>query len=90
MKEPTEENDEPTEENNEPTEENDEKDLSKVAINILRSLKELGYSKEDTICILALASSFIQGEAFMQLLVKNATIVKTKMPPPMMAQPSRN
>lgn len=51
-------------------------DMTTSARAILASLRDMEYSKEETIAILAIASALVNGEIFMSILVENATIIK--------------
>ncbi len=77
------------EENNE--ESNEETEITPKTIEhlmgsvqaLLESLSDLGYTREETVCILALANTVLQGELFMKGIMDKATLIKVpvKTPP---------
>lgn len=75
-----------TEETKETLSRSDE--VSTAARAVLSSLKDTGYTREETISILAIATTLLNGEIFMKVLTKNATVVKVPMPG--MSKSSRN
>lgn len=51
-------------------------DMSVSARALLDSLGDMGYTKDETICVLAIASALLNGELFMSLILENATLLK--------------
>ncbi len=80
--------DQPKENN---TEEN-EKNLTVTAGTIIEYMKSEHLSVEDTICVLAIATSLVNVESTVDLLMKHVKIVAVPMPKPgtMMQKPASN
>jgi len=78
-----------TEENN--TEEN-KKDLTVAAGTLLEYMKSKDLTLEDSICVLALATSLLNVESTVELLMRNVKVIAVPMPKPgtMMQKPSSN
>ncbi len=51
-------------------------DLSLSARAVIASMGDIGYSREESIAILAIASALLNGELFMSILLENAAVVK--------------
>jgi len=83
------EKEEKTEEKTEETPKNAD-DMTTSARAIIASLRDMEYSKEEAIAILAIASALVNGEVFMSILIENATIFKVPVNTPGTQKPSMN
>ncbi len=67
------------------------KELTLAAHTFVTYLKDQGFAIEESLCVLTLASSFTQVELLMQMLLKNAKVVKIPITPSVVAtKPSDN
>jgi len=67
-------------------------EMTAAARTFIQYLKDEGFSVEEGICVLALASSLTQTEMLLSLLLKNAKVMAIPVPPPnvMFRKPSDN
>ncbi len=65
-------------------------EMMDAATTYIQYLKGEGFAVEEAICVLALASSFLQVELFMRTLLKDAKIVKMPIPMLQVNKPSSN
>lgn len=80
------------EEENEPEEKKSKTpdEMSAAASTFIRFLNDQGFTPDEGICVLALASSLAQIEMTMQLILKNATVMSIPIPQPTFKKPSDN
>lgn len=72
------ETEEKTEEKTEETETTPKNadDMTNSAESVLAALRDTGYTRDETICVLAIANALLNTDAFMSALMENATLVK--------------
>jgi len=86
------EEDKPEEKKPEEKEPKTAQDMLDAARTFITFLKDQGFSVEEGICVLALASSLTQVDMMMSLLLKNAKVMAIPVPHPgvMVPKPSDN
>lgn len=65
-------------------------DMAVSARSLLASLSDMGYTKDETICILAMASALLNGEIFISKMLESATVVKVPVQMPWTQKSSLN
>jgi len=83
---------EPKEKKPEEKEPKTAEEMTDAARTFIQYLKSEGFSVEEGICVLALASSLAQVELMMSLILKNAKVMAIPVPHPnvMVTKPSDN